>query len=536
LKGLGILLLSLGALAVGLFRGVCLSSDGLKPQPAAESSQVHSGQAPNPASVGSPDNTASGAPQGRDGGSTPGGEASGHNGSKMVEPGVADRTGKGPQPVEATTSQAPDARNGSGEVKECEEGSKTTEAGEVPAPPGHGAAPVPPEPQGNGGVAGKAAGETEQAAVEGENRPALEKVKTDEPPALEPVSVHSLTPVQPGHNDSNPVWSPTGELLAFERSIDEKREIIICRLDGSVVQRVYYRTPEAETGGPMQTFLSGILDEASFNSGITWSLDGKSLVFMSNGGRGNYDLYLLPELGKDTIIRLTENPERDGQPRWSPVANEVVFVSGRTGKADIYLLKLEPRALIKLTQGEKSYLYPEWSPDGRKIAMIYGSNDNHDVYLIENVARPIASLRPITTWTYDDLRPTWSPDGKKIAFYSNYNAEDDPKVWSIIVISLDNSNNMQADFLASKVVAVNVVPDIEQGPTWMPDSKKIVYVKNDGEAFNPIYIVDIEQKTNLLVKTDTKMNHDVACSRDGTLAYRAQVEQWDHIYIANLKK
>jgi len=415
-------------------------------------------------------------------------------------------------------------------------GASDAASGEIPAPREHGEASVPPPPQESGAVAPKVTGETEQADIGRGNQPAPEKAKTDEPPALEPESVRSVTRVEPGHNDSNPVWSPMGELLAFERSIDEKREIIICRLDGSVVQRVYYRTPESETGGAMQMFLSGILDEASFNSGITWSPDGKSLVFMSNGGRGNYDLYLLPDLGKNTIIRLTENPERDGQPRWSPVANEVVFVSGRTGKADIYLLKLEPRAVIKLTQGEKSYLYPEWSPDGKKIALIYGSNDNHDVYLIEDVARPIATLRPITTWIYDDLRPTWSPDGSKIAFYSNYNAENDPKVWCIIVISLDNSNNMQADFLASRVVAVNVVPDIDQGPAWMPDSKKIVYVKNDAEAFNPIYIVDIEQKTNLLIKTDTKMNHDVACSRDGTLAYRAQVEQWDHIYIANLKK
>jgi hypothetical protein len=70
----------------------------------------------------------------------------------------------------------------------------------------------------------------------------------------------------------------------------------------------------------------------------------------------------------------------------------------------------------------------------------------------------------------------------------------------------------------------------------MPDSKKIVYVKNDAQAFNPIYLVDIEEKSNLLIKTDTKMNHDIVCSRDGILAYRAQVEQWDHIYVASLRK
>ncbi len=36
-------------------------------------------------------------------------------------------------------------------------------------------------------------------------------------------------------------------------------------------------------------------------------------------------------------------------------------------------------------------------------------------------------------------------------------------------------------------------------------------------------------------KTDTKMNHDVACSADGTIVFRAQVDQWDQIFVAKMK-
>jgi hypothetical protein len=49
-------------------------------------------------------------------------------------------------------------------------------------------------------------------------------------------------------------------------------------------------------------------------------------------------------------------------------------------------------------------------------------------------------------------------------------------------------------------------------------------------------MVDITEKKNIAINTQTKMNHDVACSADGTLAFRAQVEQWDHIYIAKLQE
>ncbi len=353
-------------------------------------------------------------------------------------------------------------------------------------------------------------------------------------PEIEPLYVRVFTEIVAGHNDSNPIWSPTGELIAFERSIADKREIIISHADGSVLQKIYYRLPEEDTA--MDFVFEDILDDASYNAGISWSPDENKLVFMSNGGSGNYDLYLLPALGQEQTIRLTDHEERDSHPHWSPAADRLVFVSGRTGSADVYLMDLTARKVTKLTNGHKTYLYPQWSPDGKKIVMIYGSNENHDIFLIEDINRPAETLKALTTWGYDDLRPVWSPDGKKIAFYSNYNLENNPKVWSIIVISGDGSDPTYGQGLSEKLVAKNVIPDIEQGPAWMPDSKRIVYVKNDQQAYNPIYMVDIEAKKNLAINTQTKMNHDVACSPDGTLAFRAQVEQWDHIYIARLQE
>ncbi len=356
-----------------------------------------------------------------------------------------------------------------------------------------------------------------------------------EPSEIEPEYIRELVGIKAGHNDSNPVWSPSGEKIAFERSIGDKREIIISGMDGSVVQKIYCKVSD-DKNSEMEFFFPGITEDISYNSGISWSPAEVSLVFMSNGGSGNYDLYLLPQLGNKTTIRLTEHEGKDSHPQWSPSNDHLVFVSGRTGKADIYLMKLENKETIQLTDGEKTYLYPQWSPDGKKIAMIYGSNENHDIYLIEDIARPAETLKILTTWAYDDLRPSWSPDGKYIAFYSNYNLQEDPKVWALFVIAADGSDSTGDEELAAKIVAKNVIPDIESGPAWMPDSKRIIYVKNYRQAYNPIYIVNIEEKTDLPFKTTTKMNHDVTCSSDGTIAFRAQVEQWDHIYIAKLKE
>jgi Tol biopolymer transport system component len=103
------------------------------------------------------------------------------------------------------------------------------------------------------------------------------------------------------------------------------------------------------------------------------------------------------------------------------------------------------------------------------------------------------------------------------------------------VIAADGSDPTEGEGLVAKVVAADVIPDVEVGPAWMPDSSRIVFVKNDRQEYNPIYVADLKEKTVMPVKTDTKMNHDVACSSDGMIAFRAQVDQWDQIHMMKLK-
>jgi len=352
------------------------------------------------------------------------------------------------------------------------------------------------------------------------------------PTAIVPRYVRPLTSIESGRNDANPVWTRSGKLIAFERSRGDKKEIVVARADGTLVHTIYYQASEG--GKEPKFFFPGVAEEVSYNAGIAWSPTGDRLAFTSNGGVGNYDVYV-HELGGKTT-RLTTHKEKDGQADWSPVADQLVFVSGRTGKGDLYLLDVASRVVTRLTWGTSPFLYPQWSPDGTKLTMLHGNNENHDIHVIDDVRRPAETLRALTTWTHDDLRPVWSPDGRKIAFYSNYNPAGDPKTWAIVVVAADGSDPTEGAGLAAKVVATSVLPDVERGPAWMPDSAAIVYVKDDRSEYNPLYLVDLVRGTNVLVKTETKMNHDVTCSADGVIAFRAQVDQWDQIFVARLKE
>jgi len=360
-------------------------------------------------------------------------------------------------------------------------------------------------------------------------------VRAAEEPAgegIEPEYVRPLLPVGRGRNDSNPVWSLAGDTVAFERSRGDDKEIVVVRTSGEVVQTLHQKSPPAAGQSPF--FFPGVVESTSYNSGITWSPDGKRFVFMSNGGEGNYDLYLREPDGR--VTRITTDKEKDGHADWSPNGDRIAFISGRSGKGDVYLIDLASRATTRLTHGDQPYLYPQWSPDGKRLAFIQGSNENHDIAVVEPERQPPAPPRALSTWRYDDLRPVWSPDGRRIAFYTNYNAAGDPKTWAIAVVAADGTDPTEGEGLAARVVATDVVPDVERGPAWLPDNRHIAYVRDERQAYYPIYIADVETRTSLLLRTATKMNHDVTCSRAGLIAFRAQVEQWDQIYVAKLKE
>lgn len=355
-----------------------------------------------------------------------------------------------------------------------------------------------------------------------------------EPESLQPLRVYRLggqVPVRA--NDARPRWSRDGSMLSFERSAAERQELIIVTVDGKLVKKISHRARDAGGDGyGLEALLPGIASRSdSYNAGLAWSPEGRRMVFMSNGGEGNYDLYL-GRIGRDDVLRLTFDIQKDGQPDWNPLRDELVFVSGRKGSAQLYSMDVASRRAKALTRGSDIWLYPRWSPNGNSIAAMRGDSGDHNIYVIQNPGSARRVIRPLSTWTYDDISPSWSPDGEWVAFYSNYNEENDPHKWSIIVVRADGSDGLGADTLRQHVVAVDVQPNLEAGPAWSPDGAYLAYVRRDRQDYDPIYIVDRSGNHERRLLTGTRINRDISFSPSGKLAFRAQQEQWDRIFIA----
>lgn len=339
----------------------------------------------------------------------------------------------------------------------------------------------------------------------------------------------------PDQNEWNPRFSPDGRYLSFERRHGSAQALFVVdtEVPATAAERISSLPPRAAASAE-EALLGGSRSDDSYNAQISFYPDGRSFVFTGNGGSGVYRLYE-GKLGEAASRTLTPQSKDDGHAAVSPDGRSLVYVSARVGVGKLFLRDLTTGAERQLTTGDKVDLYPAWSPDSRFVAYTSGDNDNHDVFVVD-VSAPQAPPRQLTTWKYDDLRPTFSAEGSLVAFYSNYSPTGEEKEWSIVAVPADGSGPSKGAALAKLAVALNVVTDPEVGPAWLPWGRAVVYARNVKAEWNPIYVVDADTREELRIETQTRMNHDLTCSRKGLLAFRAQVASWDDIFVTPLTR
>lgn len=105
----------------------------------------------------------------------------------------------------------------------------------------------------------------------------------------------------------------------------------------------------------------------SYNSSPTWSPDGRFVAF-SGYSSGRFDLFILDTENKNHIRRLTSTRRRDGSwsnnesPSFSPDGRQLVFVSDRTGRNQLYTMYIDGTGLKRITFDSYNYKTPKWSP------------------------------------------------------------------------------------------------------------------------------------------------------------------------------
>jgi hypothetical protein len=339
------------------------------------------------------------------------------------------------------------------------------------------------------------------------------------------IQVKALTQNHNNENEANLSWSEDGAFLSYEIISNDQRTILVKDLSQGFSKTL------AVVPNKKHDFLAGLIDKSlvSYNANLSWSKDSNRFAFMSNGGIGEYNIYVggvgSPE------YPVAKSPTKDGFANWSPTSDEIAFVSARSGNGDIYLLDLGSDSLTNLTKTDNIDIFPAWTQDGKAVVFSSGSASAHKIMLVEKKNPNWADPEIVTAWDHDSLRPVISPDGKYIAFYAATKGNLGDKIWNIHVIPY-NSRSLTENQLRGTIVARDVIVDLNTGPAWTPDSAKIFYVKRDSKNYNPIYGCDLFSGKQYILRTNTKMNRDLIISKVGVLSFRAQVGVWDRVFVA----
>jgi Tol biopolymer transport system component/DNA-binding winged helix-turn-helix (wHTH) protein len=251
------------------------------------------------------------------------------------------------------------------------------------------------------------------------------------------------TPPELSDGDYNPAFSPDGSTIAFVRGSEGAvRDIFIANADGSSAHQVTF--------------------DKRFVSGLTWSADGKSLVFSSDRG-GKYSLWRVGVNGgeperlsvggedafspaisrqgnhlaytqrsakwsivrvnlkglqsKDAVTRVMSSTQQDSFAHFSPDSTRIAFQSVRSGTQEIWLASIDGSGMVKLTSFEGPLTgSPTWSPDGRQLAFDSRPKGQSHIY-VTNVEGGVPHA--VTEGDFNDIVPSWSRDGRWIYFGSN---------------------------------------------------------------------------------------------------------------------
>ena len=161
--------------------------------------------------------------------------------------------------------------------------------------------------------------------------------------------------------DSNPVWSPDGDLIAFASNQSGASEVLLRAPDGTGDARV------------LTTFKGGVQDVWPWD----WLPDGSKITVVVQD-EVSRNIGTIPSDGSGPWEPLIQTNADEEHPAIAPNGQWIAYVSDETGDLEVYLQRypdLGDRRLVSVGGG----VQPIWSPDGREL--LYGRGGPPDAMM-----------------------------------------------------------------------------------------------------------------------------------------------------------
>ena len=196
----------------------------------------------------------------------------------------------------------------------------------------------------------------------------------------------------------SPAWNPTGSMIVYTTFGTSSRVLVIDLAMGR--SRVVI--------GPTRNtlYLTPI-----------FGANGSSLIYAREGENGS-DLFSIGLNGGSPQQLTAGRGTLNAYPTLSPDGRRIVFVSGRKGPPELYIMDSDGTDVSTLTDydfSEKTYRSdPDWSPDGRLVAYQERINDRFQI----RTFRVAGGTPKLLTNEGENEQPSWSPDARHLVFTS----------------------------------------------------------------------------------------------------------------------
>ncbi|MGE0884015.1 MAG: protein kinase [Blastocatellales bacterium] len=215
---------------------------------------------------------------------------------------------------------------------------------------------------------------------------------------------------------------------------------------------------------PLTTF-PGLKDHACFSpdgSYFAFAWSGKDAVYVTR------DIYI-KVVGTGEPLQLTNTPDDDSCPAWSPDGRYIAFLRNGDAKG-VYLVSALGGAARRIGDGVYTL---SWSPDGRTLVTCSRptpERPNSDLMLL-SVETGEARALTRTSMPVSEGQAAFSPDGKQIAFIRSFSMS----ARDVFTIPSGGGTPHQLTFDRRP---------LNGGLTWTSDSREIIYSANLGGGPN----------------------------------------------------
>jgi len=218
--------------------------------------------------------------------------------------------------------------------------------------------------------------------------------------------------------------------------------------------------------------------------------------------------------------RLTETPEYDGMPRFTPDGERIVFSSRRTGHWQLFEIPTEGGQARRIRTNPATEYQADPSADGKTLAFLTNLDGPERLVLLDFAT---GDLRELVRHGRKTIfgNPSWSPDGERITFSSNWRIGH-----QIYVVDVASGETRRISPMTSGGCE----------PRFMRDGRRVCYVSR-GHVRQTSRLVahDLETGEEEVLVDWPAMNYDPAFSPDGSeIAFASNVSGEFAIYRQRL--